>query len=666
MKKILIILVSILSIIGCKSKQKDSGIDNALVYLAYQPRTFQINANITSGGNAIPNALVYFSKSTNTSAATKAVETETAATAPNSDPVFTTSSKTDEKGNITFSLSVGDYTAIMTTTDNKSQAFKIKIETGNPNSLNKDGKATITFADGTVKVVVLKVTSSNTAPPKSITYTCGYNPKGDTAPPELISVTVGANTLDLSSGSGKISIQAKLTEGDEGAEDTKKASGIKKVTAKVFSPKRISGGGFSTHATLTLNSKTGFYEGDATLTNFVENGVWKVGLISARDNSGNERDYIIEKSKSEKNYSFNGCGQRIDSKIVAPEVTVSGSSPDTQAPMINTIATDVAISYVVAGGTSGNANGATIDINPSTATPKEAVITITVTNVTDAGGTGIASGVSYIDARLQSFSWWNPSSNYLGNALYVRLERTAGTNLSGTYVGTATVRAFAEGNINADGLWKLGGIWVNDKAGNGQFYNRDTLNKSFTMNNASTTATADFYAPELKSIVVDKTEVNFGQAFTITADVADLAAETTSADQNATSTDTTTTAVTTTTTTNVNSAIASGIKTVKVTLYSPLRLLDDTLGVTKSLTMTLNTSTNKYEGSLSFLTANNEEGGTWKVGWIEVVDKAGNYRVYKLTEGYNFYTYVKLTKTDGDISKSFNVTNIIPGSITRN
>ncbi len=101
-------------------------------------------------------------------------------------------------------------------------------------------------------------------------------------------------------------------------------------------------------------------------------------------------------------------------------------------------------------------------------------------------------------------------------------------------------------------------------------------------------------------------------------------------------------------------------------LYSPLKLLDSTLGITKSVTLNLNTATNKYEGSLTFAAANNEEGGLWKVGWIEVADKAGNYRVYRITEGYSYYTYIKVTKTDGDVSSSFIVTNIKPISITRN
>jgi hypothetical protein len=105
---------------------------------------------------------------------------------------------------------------------------------------------------------------------------------------------------------------------------------------------------------------------------------------------------------------------------------------------------------------------------------------------------------------------------------------------------------------------------------------------------------------------------------------------------------------------------------VNVILYSPLKLLDISLGTSKTISMTLNATTGKYEGTGVFATANNEEGGTWKVAWIEVVDKAGNYRVYRLTEGYTYYTYVKLTKTDGDVSSSFNVTNISPASVTRN
>ncbi|MDX1959133.1 MAG: hypothetical protein SFU98_11210 [Leptospiraceae bacterium] len=662
MKKILLIYV-LTFLVGCFAKKEDSNLDNALVLLAFQPQTYQVSANITSASKAVSNGMVYFSKSTTTSGSTKAettTTTDSSSTSTTTEPVFSTSAKTDEKGNITFTLNVGEYSAIITGLDNKSQAFKIKIEPVSANSLNKEGKATITFADGTVKVVILSVTNSTQLPPKSISYVCGYNPKGDTAPPELTSVEVGSDKLDLSSGSGKVTIKAKLAEGDEGTDEAKKASGIKKVTARLFSPKRVSGGGFSAHATLTLNQTSGLYEGDATLTNFVENGVWKVGLISARDNAGNERQYIIDKSKSEKTYSFNGCGQKIDSKIKAPEVTVSGSSPDVEAPAINVAG--VTLKSVITGGATQDPIASNIDVSTSTATPKEVTITVTVT-ATDAGGTGIASGVSYIDARFQSYSWWLPGSNYLGNALYVRLERSAGTNTNGTYVGSVTIRSFAEGSISADGQWKLGGIWVNDKAGNGQFYSRDTLNKSFTIINASSTATADFYPPELKTITVDKSEVSFDQSFKISLDVADIGAETTSADQNAS---TTTGTTTTTTTTTQGSITPSGVRSVKAVLYSPLKLLDDTLGVTKSVSLTLNTTTSKYEGTSSFPSANNEEGGIWKVGWIEVVDNAGNYRVYRLKEGYNFYTYVKLTKTDGDISGSFVETNIVPISITRN
>ncbi|HMY66855.1 MAG TPA: hypothetical protein PL163_09395, partial [Leptospiraceae bacterium] len=447
-------------------------------------------------------------------------------------------------------------------------------------------------------------------------------------------------------------------------DSAKKATGIKKVTAKLFSPKRLSGGGYSAYATLTLNSTSGLYEGDATLTDFVENGVWKVGLISARDNAGNERDYIVDKSKSETNYSINGCGQKIDTKIPAPEVTVSGSKPDTEAPVLN-VGTLTIISEITTASPTPVTNPATIDITTSTASPKETKITVTVT-ATDAGGTGNASGVSYIDARLQSYSWWNSSSNYLGNALYIRLDRTSGTNTNGTYSGSAMIRSYSEGTGPTDGVWKLGGMWINDKAGNGKYYSSTDLNKNFTLYSASTTQTADFYPPELKSITIDKTDVNFDQTFTVSADVSDISTETTSGDQNAASTSASTGTSTSTATTTLSSTVASGVKSVKVVLYSPLKLLDDSLGVSKSISLTLNSTTGKYEGSTSFLTANNEEGGTWKAAWVEVVDLAGNYRVYRITEGYNFYTYVKLTRTSGDISGSFTVTNIVPAAVTRN
>ena len=55
---------------------------------------------------------------------------------------------------------------------------------------------------------------------------------------------------------------------------------------------------------------------------------------------------------------------------------------------------------------------------------------------------------------------------------------------------------------------------------------------------------------------------------------------------------------------------------MNITLYSPLKLLDNTLGQTKTVTMVLNTSTSKYEGTTTFPAATSQEGGLWKVGLI--------------------------------------------------
>ncbi len=652
-KTILSLSIILLFLAYCDTTKKNSTKEEIALIMIAKPSSYQVSASITNGSTAMANSMVYFSKATTTTSSS--IRATTTATTADTGPVFDTSAQTDDQGNINFTLTVGEYQAIITGIDNKSQAFKIKIENSNTIGINKDGKATITYADGTIKVAILKVSGAlnSASPSAAISFVCGYNPKGDTAPPELTSVELESSKIDVSSGSGKVKVKAKLADGYEGSAAAKKATGIKSVTAKLFSPKRITGSGYTAYATLTLNSTSGLYEGEATLTNYVDNGTWNVGIIEARDKSGNERQYIYDSSKSTKNYSFNGCGQKIDSKILIPTFEVTGSSPDTAAPVLGT----VSLSYLDNVPATVNANAATINISTGTATANEALITVTVTGATDAGGSGNASGIAYMDARLQSYSWWNSSSNYLGNAIYVRLDLISGTSTNGTYSGTATIRQYAEGYNGTDGTWKLGGIWVTDKAGNSLWTDRATLNKSFTITNAATTATADFYAPELKSVTIDKTDVNFDQSFTITTEVADIATETTTTDQ---------TTTTTTATTTSSSTTPSGMKAVNVILYSPLKLLDNTLGTKKSVSMVLNASTSKYEGTATFLTANNEEGGTWKVAWIEVVDKAGNYRVYRLTEGYSYYTYVKLTRTDGDISSSFNVSTIAPASITRN
>ncbi|MEM7184704.1 MAG: hypothetical protein AAF518_27665 [Spirochaetota bacterium] len=708
MKRTLMVLCAIFLLLSCGPKQNDSLQDEAFLFLAFQPLTFNISANITNGGTAVANSMVYFSQSTSTTttsssiqssfslrtatstdtasststdtATSTATDTSISTTSTTTGSAFATSATTDDSGNLSFTLSIGEYDAVITTTENKSMAFKIKIETSDALSTNKEGKATITYADGSVEVVVLSVSSSSTQPPSPLTFVCGYNPQGDTAPPELVSTELGASTLDLSSGSGTMQIKANLVDGNEGTDSAKAASGIKSVTARLFSPKRQSGSGYTAYATLTLNSETGLYEGDASIPDYVENGTWKLGSISSRDNAGNERTYILESSVSETNYAINGCGQQIDTKITAPEFVVSGSSPDTETPVIDT--SSLVLKSEITGGATQDPISTDIDLSTSTSTPTEVTITVTVT-ATDGGGTGKASGVRYIDARLQSYSWWSASSNYLGNTAYIRLERTSGDNTNGTYTGSTTIYSFAEGNTSADGQWKVGGMWISDAVGNGQFYSRDTVNQGFTILNAATTATADFYAPELQAIETDKTEVAFDETFTISLTVADIATLTTSTDQTSVSTNTatssstdtasstgtataTTTDTSTSTSTSSSSTEISGVRSVSALLYSPLKLLDDSLGVSKSVSLSLNATSGKYEGSSVFATANNEEGGTWKVAWIRVTDKAGNRRIYKLTEGYDYYTYINITRTDGDISGSFTETTITPIAITRN
>lgn len=641
-----LILILFLFILTCKPEIKDDSKNDALVLALYKPNTYSVSLNLSNA--TVANSIVYFGPVTNSSSQTRNIS--------NQEPqAFTTSATTDENGNLNFVLTVGSYQAIITNTENRSLAFKIKIEQGSEIGLNKDGKATITDEQGNVKVVVLKVAgAANSSISRPLTFVCGYNPKGDTAPPEINSVEILENTVSLSSGQGKVSVKIKAEEGYEGNSQDKKASGIKQITARLFSPNRVNGSGFSTHSRLSLNSATGFYEGSFTLTNFVENGTWKLGSVIARDNAGNEREFILEKSNIETNYTFNACGQKIKSTVKIPSIEVTGSSPDTEAPVLN-IGSVVLKSDINSGVIVQNPISTNVDINPSLTTPKEVEITVTAT-VTDAGGTGNASGVSHIDTRLQSYSWWQSGSNYLGNFIYVRMDRISGNEFSGTYSGKATIRSFAEGSIVADGLWKVGGVWVRDRAGNSSWTSRDSLNKFFTILNASTTATADFYPPELKSAVVDKSNVAFDENFKFALSVADTTAILTSTDQtNSTETNS-----------SLGSPVPSGIKKVSVQLFSPLKLLDNTLGTTKSLTLTLNASTNKYEGTLNFPSANNEEGGTWKIGLIELVDNAGNFRVYRLSEGYSNYTYIKISKTDGDLTNSFVVSTIVPVSVTRN
>ena len=665
MLKLLFVIIGIIFInVQCRSGYDglDQNTELALL-LALKPDVFQVEANLTdSSGTALSDAMVYSSASTTTSGtsasvrATNTSTTSTGSTSTETTSTFDTSSQTDSSGKFTITLNVGDIELIITTKAGKS--YKIKIKVKADEGFSYTGTVTTTSSDSGIKLIILKVTplSKGTSLSKAKPFVCGYNASGDTAAPKITKIELTPETVSSGGADSTVTIKVTAEDESEGDDENKTPTGVKSITARLYSPSKTSdSGGTSTGAVLSLNSESGKYEGTATIKSYMENGVWALGSITTSDKV-NSRTYQYVSSVSKTNYAFYGCGTYIDSKLPIPSVTIEGNNPDTTPPSIDSI---TSVTYTLANPSSSGTitTDTAIDISTQTTSPKAVTITITAVIKDNGGG----SGMRYADARLYSLSRWNGNS-YKGNSVYIRLSNTSGD----TYSGSGTIKDYAE-----DGKWIVGGFWISDKAGNGKWYGRDsnsnptnyksyvsggstteslTIN-SFVLSGAQTTANADFYSPVLKGLKIEKDSED-SLNFTAT-----LTAEDTGSDE------------ITDGSTPDTSKIA-GITYIGVSLYSPLRLID---GISGNDPITLSSWTVKsgdkktetvFTATSSFNAGN--EGGTWKATIVDLSDDAGNYRRYSIEDGSATYMYPYTTESGSSVITEYKDSKVQVGTVEKN
>lgn len=625
--------------------------------LALKPDVFQVEANLTdSSGNPLSNAMVY-SQESSTSGTTASVRGTRATSSSNevtaTEDTFETSAETDDSGKVTFTIDVGDHVLIITTSDNKS--YEVSINVAAAEGFAYSGTVTPT-SEGSVKLVIINITplSKGTALPKPVAFVCGVNTKGgDTAPPKITKIKVGDSPTISSGGSdSSVPIRIEAEDGYEG--ESRPQTGVKSIVARLYSPNKVSGtGGTSVGTVLSLNSESGMYEGNATIKSYMENGEWVLGSITASDKV-NSRTYKYNSSVSSTNFSFYGCGRYVDSKMPLPKITVEGNNPDTTPPSIDAIGT---ATYTVDAGTTNIATDGSTSVDITGESPVDIDITVSATIRDNDGG----SGIRYAGAWLYSPSRWNGNS-YKGNSVYVRLSNTSGD----TYEGTGTIKQYAE-----NGEWIVGGFWISDNAGNGKWYGRDSSSNptnykyyvsgqgststsltitKFTLAGAKATDQADFYAPVLNSLEITKDSED-SLNFTVT-----MKAEDTGADE-------------LTEGTTLDTTKIAGIVSQKVTLYSPLKLIDPNTGndpiVISSWTKSGDgKSETTYTGTGSFDSAN--EGGTWKAAIVELSDDGGNYRRYTIEDGSAVYVYPYTTESGDTVTTEYKESEVEVGTVEKN
>lgn len=587
----------------------NSAINDARVYVSLPESTtktdilgiFMQTASISTGTGT--------STSTNTSDGTNAVTS-----------VFSTSSTTDSNGNFKITIIKGTYKIIVTTKANQSYAFKLKLE-ADPSSYS-GVKATITDASGTIKVEIIGIstTPDGTVPKLPDNFVCGFNTTGDITPPELttlglVEATKGGNSLN---GAGKVTVKVGVNEPNVGTGTD--ISGVDSISATFASPNKKT----NLTSTLKYSDTSKLYEGTVDIQQYYQNGNWTLSSVNTKDKAGNSRTYRVSASISALNYSMYACGSDVDSGIKAPTFVISGLTPDETAPTISS----ASLTYK---GNSSNPNIPSADL---TGTSTGASVSISVGAADETSG----SGISYVSVVVQSYSKYSKSTTYKGNEIYAGLSLNS---TSGKYEGTVTIQKYHE-----NGKWKIAGIWVSDKAGNGRWYGTNTTDATFVCSTDSTNAskitvptftadtgsssdlvtpsnskTADFTAPSLISIKADPTTVNSTDIVTsgkpasikITAVVEDTGGTPPAADSS-----------------------ASGISSIRATFYSPLKLLDSNVGSSQTVTLTKVTPTDPtstkitYEGTFTLQVYH--ESGTWKMYTVSTSDNAGNTRTYTLAQ----------------------------------
>lgn len=222
-----------------------------------------------------------------------------------------------------------------------------------------------------------------------------------------------------------------------------------------------------------LDEQDGNYVGYLDIDQYDESGSYKVDNVQIFDSLGNP--VYVYNSELYTDTSLNL------QNLSAGDLEVTGTTPDIEAPKLNSVIVD-------------EHNASVGDI-----------VTISIDASDD------VSGISYFDAnyRLPSGAIKNIEFSYI----------------NGRYIGTIDI-----GKYNELGIYKLNRIAINDCAGNEtEIYNKELYTGSnLNLQDLSaadievTGTTPDLDDPVLNSITVDKSKAVPGDKVTITADAADF------------------------------------------------------------------------------------------------------------------------------------------------
>ncbi|MDV3425666.1 MAG: hypothetical protein LIR50_00070, partial [Bacillota bacterium] len=222
-----------------------------------------------------------------------------------------------------------------------------------------------------------------------------------------------------------------------------------------------------------LNAQDGNYEGCLEIGEYYESGSYKVDNIHFNDSLGNT--VYVYNSESYTDSSLNL------QDLSAGDLEVTGTTPDIEAPKLNSIIVD-------------KHNASVGD-----------VVTIAIDASDD------VSGIVYINVNYRL-----PS----GDIKNIEL-----TNINGRYIGTIDI-----GKYNELGIYKLNRINISDCAGNEtEIYNKELyIYSGLNLQDLSaadievTGTTPDLDDPVFNSISVDRSIAVPGDKVTITADAADF------------------------------------------------------------------------------------------------------------------------------------------------
>ena len=349
----------------------------------------------------------------------------------------------------------------------------------------------------------------------------------DTQPPVLVSFTFSPTSINTTTSSATVNVTAQVTDN---------LSGVAVVSPYFVSPS----GSHSVSAPMSLSSGSdlnGTWTGTATFPAYGEAGTWTVNNVYVGDHVGNYEYYYTSQLQA----------------LGFPTQLIVTSNEDTQSPML----------------TSFTFSPTSINTTTSSAT----------VNVT-AQVTDNLSGVAVVSPYFVS-----PSGSHSVSA---PMSLSSGSDLNGTWTGTATFPAYGEA-----GTWTVNNVYVGDHVGNYEYYYTSQLQALGFPTQLIVTSNEDTQSPMLTSFTFSPTSIN-----------------------------TTTSSATVNVTAQVTDNL-SGVAVVSPYFVSP----SGSHSVSAPMSLSSGSDLNgTWTGTATFPAYG--EAGTWTVNNVYVGDHVGNYEYY--------------------------------------